>query len=115
MPDDPRRCKVRLGDKIKKRILLVLPIAFLLLSSGCGKLFSRKTEQEDTSSFTVYYSDLENTGLVGRKYTPTSQTFDGILNELLDQFSHTPSTRVKYPRERTVSRMRGRKRAASSV
>ncbi len=85
---------MRLGYKIKKRILLVLPIALLLLSSGCGKLFSRKTEQEDTSSFTVYYSDLENTGLVGRKYTPTSQTFDGILNELLDQFSHTPSTDV---------------------
>ena len=75
--------------------MLLMLVLVLFACGGCSRLFPQKDEEkEDTSAYIIYYSDLENTGLVEKKYTPSSKTFDGILRELIEQFSHAPSVDV---------------------
>ena len=64
----------------KKYVLFFLLLALCL--SGCGMSSNKK----DSRIFTIYYTNLSGTRLEEKNYTPKSDTFDGILEELLYEF-----------------------------
>lgn len=75
---------------VKGRYRIVVLLIALILG-GC----SRKTaETKETSGYSVYYTNLEGTRLEARPFTPTSERFDGILEELLDEFQHPGHTDI---------------------
>ena len=66
-----------------------------LFLSGCArKEASAPQTSAEAGQYEIYYSDTDNTGLVTRSYRPKSETFDGILRELLEQFRYAPDDEV---------------------
>ena len=66
----------------KKYVLFFLLLALCL--SGCGMSSNKK----DSRIFTIYYTNLSGTRLEEKNYTPKSDTFDGILEELLYEYEY---------------------------
>ena len=67
----------------------------LLLFAGCAKKeTTAETNGSTAGRYNIYYSDTDNTGLVSRPFIPKSETFDGILKELLEQFRYAPDDEV---------------------
>ena len=66
-----------------KRKYLITFLLLALLLGGCGQ--SEKTK--DSKYYTIYYTNLSGTRLENKRFVPESDRFDGILTELLDQFS----------------------------
>lgn len=67
-----------------KRKYLIAFLLVALLLSGCSK----SDTTSDSKSYTVYYTNLAGTKLESKSYTPTSDRFDGILTELLEEFKN---------------------------
>lgn len=70
---------------MKKTGILLTLLAMLLLLDGCTK----KADEEN--EYTVYYVNTEGTRLTESKYTPTAETFDDLMAELLAQLQQAPS------------------------
>ena len=45
--------------------------------------------------FTVYYVNEDGSGLTGKKFTPEQETFEGLLNELMEHFMTPPDNSVR--------------------
>ena len=87
------------GRKIKIWIPALTALLLAVLLSACGQsLKATDTEEPSAGQYRIYYSDTDNTGLVSRIYRPKSETFDGILRELLEQFvsDETPALKLFY-------------------
>ena len=69
----------------KKRWRALLAAAVLLCLCGCGR-FTGESGETDGEQYIIYYTNLEGTRLEERSYTPQSDSFDGIMTELLEQF-----------------------------
>ncbi len=77
---------------------LLLGLIFTLLcvlASGCGRIEGTVADTADDTRpvegvYTIFYTNLDRNQLVRRKYTPTSEKFEGILNELLEAFLNPP-------------------------
>lgn len=83
------------GRKIKIWIPVLTALLLAVLLSACGQsLKATDTEEPSAGQYRIYYSDTDNTGLVSRIYRPKSETFDGILRELLEQFRYAPDEQV---------------------
>ena len=80
------------------RLAAAVVLCALFLSgclSGCArKEASSPQTSAEAGRYDIYYSDTDNTGLVTRPYRPKSETFDGILRELLEQFRYAPDDEV---------------------
>ncbi|MDY3250370.1 MAG: GerMN domain-containing protein [Candidatus Choladocola sp.] len=70
--------------KIKKHLFLLVLAAAILLCS-CG---SKQTEEK---GYTVYYVNAEGTRLMESTYTPAAETFDEMMEELLNQLAQAPA------------------------
>ena len=68
----------------KRKFLLAFLLVALFLG-GCSK----SDQTKDSKSYTIYYTNLSGTRLEEKSYTPTSDRFDGILKELLEQFKNS--------------------------
>ena len=75
--------------KNKKYFLLFLLTALLcaLFLSGC-EMLRKEDSQEEEGRFSVFYTNAEHTKLVEKKYTPSEETFEGMLREMLSVFQH---------------------------
>ena len=72
---------------MKRRWSLILILAFCILAlAGC-----ERQEEDDEEEYIVYYVNTEETRLVESPYVPTSQTFDGIMEELSEQLANPPA------------------------
>ncbi len=71
--------------KKRKRFPLILMAAVLVLSSGCSQT------GEGNGNYTIYYKDISGTSLFESAYTPAAQTFDDLVEELIGEFSSSPS------------------------
>ena len=95
--------------KIMLRPALLAAAAFLICCglSGCAQVKSlvrarfeldeEKEEEEPVlqpGEFMIYYSDRDSTSLIGRRYTPEAENFEGILQELIEQFQTPPDAEV---------------------
>ena len=69
--------------KIKKMLLWLLAVAVLL--AGCGK------KQEPESSYKVYYVNTTGTRLMESAYNPQAQTFEEMMDELMEQLQTAPT------------------------
>lgn len=72
---------------------LEIPELFSLTASS-GSQKQELTADTSKGEYLVYYSDKDSTGLEGRIYVPESQTFDGIVEELTEQFQKAPDETV---------------------
>ena len=70
----------------------LLLAAVMLLASGCAS--GGGTAGSGSSGYTLYYRNLEGTGLVTEEYDCTATDFSGIMNELLDRLK-TPVNEKK--------------------
>lgn len=75
---------------IRKRTLFVLLMAAVLLLGGCGQ----KAEEE--SSYKVYYVNTTGTRLVEADYSPSAQTFEEMMDELLGQLETPPAGAASF-------------------
>lgn len=66
----------------KYKLIPALLLLALLLA-GCGQ----RNTAKDSKYYNVYYTNLSGTRLEEKQFLPTSDRFDGILTELLEQFS----------------------------
>lgn len=73
----------------KRKCLLAFVLLALLLG-GCGK----KDQTKESRSYKIYYTNLAGTRLEEKNYTPSSDRFDGILTELLEQFQNPDDSDV---------------------
>lgn len=69
------------------RLLLLLSAALLLLC-GCGR------EKKEENEYTVYYVNTSGTRLMESRYVPAAETFDELMEELLEQMKLPPSGAV---------------------
>lgn len=67
----------------RKLVLFLLLIALAL--GGCGRDSGTK---DSTKGYKIYYTNLTGTRLVEKEYVPSSDRFDGILSELLAEFTN---------------------------
>ena len=67
----------------KMRYMLLLLLIVLCLG-GCGM----SSKKKDSRIYTIYYTNLSGTRLEEKNYTPKSDTFDGILEELLYEYEY---------------------------
>lgn len=70
--------------KKKGKFLLLLVMIFLL--TGCGKA------PQEESGYTVYYVDTAGTRLMESNYVPSAQTFDELMDELIEMMQQPPTT-----------------------
>lgn len=70
--------------KKKGKLLLLLALVFLL--AGCGKA------PQEESGYTVYYVDTAGTRLMESNYVPSAQTFDELMDELIDEMKQPSAT-----------------------
>lgn len=78
----------------KKKSIIVIALLLILTAmilSACGSVplpFPEKKSAADTAGgpYRIYYANREMTELKMTAYTPRADSFDGILEELLDQF-----------------------------
>ena len=70
--------------KKKGKFLLLLVMIFLL--AGCGKA------PQEESGYTVYYVDTAGTRLMESNYVPSAQTFDELMDELIEAMQQPPAT-----------------------
>ncbi len=83
--------------KIKKMLLWLLAAAMLLLA-GCGK------KQEPESSYKVYYVNATGTRLMESDYNPQAQTFEEMMDELMEQLKTAPSGYISaVPEDVTIN------------
>lgn len=90
--------------KLKKKNLFVIALLLTLIAvglSGCGSIsfpFARKSAEGETASgpYRIYYANREMTELKMTAYTPQADSFDGILEELLDQFRTSDESAGNY-------------------
>lgn len=75
----------RRDDMAGKRKFLLAFLLVALFLGGCSK----SDQTKDSKSYTIYYTNLSGTRLEEKSYTPTSDRFDGILKELLEQFKNS--------------------------
>ena len=68
-----------------KRTLFCLLAAMALLLFGCGK------KQEEENSYKIYYVNSTGTRLMEVNYSPSAQTFEEMMDELLEQLETPPS------------------------
>ncbi len=73
--------------KEKRRCIgfLLICMAVLLLC-GCSD-----QGNQSAASYTIYYKSLSGTSLAEAAYTPAAQTFDELVEELLDEFREAPA------------------------
>ena len=82
--------------KMKRLFLIILVVVLTLLCAGGVYMFlnlrSDKSEQVTDSSgaYTVYYADADKDELKGLQFQPTATTFEGILDQLLQELQKTP-------------------------
>ncbi len=70
--------------KIKKNLCLLILAAVMLLT-GCS------AGQTEEKGYTVYYVNSTGTRLVENSYSPTAETFDEMLEELIGQLRTAPA------------------------
>ncbi|MCD7818214.1 MAG: GerMN domain-containing protein [Lachnospiraceae bacterium] len=70
----------------KKRAFrfLFMLIAVLLFVCGCSK------NEEESTSYTIYYKNTAGTSLYEVSYVPDAETFDEMMTELIGQLSEAP-------------------------
>ncbi len=67
-------------------VRMVMLAAMLLLTGGCGR-----TDEEQSSSYIIYYKNSSGTSLYEVAYVPAAQTFDEMVNELMEQLATVPA------------------------
>lgn len=72
----------------KTKILGLFFLLLLLLLAGCDR---KKTNEKE---YTVYYVNTAGTRLVENSYSPTAETFDEMMAELMNQLTLAPSEYV---------------------
>lgn len=70
--------------KVKKSLRYLLFFALVLLA-GCGK------NQNEETSYKVYYVNTTGTRLMESSYNPGAQTFEEMMDELMEQLRNAPS------------------------
>ena len=74
---------------MKKRYLIFLFAALLLLLCGCG------SKKEVKTGYQIYYLNSEQTKLNPREYHPKSKDAEGMVKEFLRELSSAPED-VEY-------------------
>ncbi|MCD7736764.1 MAG: GerMN domain-containing protein [Lachnospiraceae bacterium] len=71
----------------KKRVFpaLLILLTVLLSVNGCGR------EEEESTSYTIYYKNSAGTSLYEVSYVPSAETFDEMMAELMAQLSEVPA------------------------
>ncbi|MCC8136706.1 MAG: GerMN domain-containing protein [Clostridiales bacterium] len=67
-------------------VLMAVLAAVLLLTGGCGR-----TDEEQSSSYIIYYKNPSGTSLYEVAYIPAAETFDEMVTELMGQLSTVPA------------------------
>ncbi len=69
----------------RKRCQCILTAAILLLLTGCS------ATEEESGGYTVYYEDPSGTSLAECAYTPSADTFDELMEELIAEIAAPPA------------------------
>ena len=78
-----------------KCLLMWLALSWLMVLTGCRKEQETVTESAgQADAYQIYYTDSDGLSLVSRSYRPSAESFDGILNELLERLVNPVSTDV---------------------
>ena len=77
-----------------KRYFALFFLMIALCLCGCDRIMGTDSASSDETEYTIYYTNLEGTRLEERSYAPQSESFDGIMTELLEQFQNPPDTDV---------------------
>ena len=71
---------------------LLFLVCFCMLLTGCRK---KVVQEENTvkaeGDYLIYYTEQDGLSLVSKIYHPSEESFDGIMNELLNELVNPPS------------------------
>lgn len=77
-----------------KRYFALFFLVIALCLCGCDRIMGTDSASSEETEYMIYYTNLEGTKLEERGYAPQSESFDGIMTELLEQFQNPPDTDV---------------------
>ncbi len=76
--------------KIIRKWMIVLFMAFLLLT-GCGKLMGqRDSAQEGEQIYQIYYLNSSGTRMTAQEYRTQTESGETLIQELMEQFLNVP-------------------------